>query len=309
MERLFFAGWSTKGGVIMVPEQRAYWTKFYEGAWQLRTDQVRRMMAEGERHPYRLIKRLETLERRHFLVRKDGEFRWDRRFTGGELLPCGTAPSQPFSLRGESLFLPYHTTANLHRVILDFIDETGPYDCIIELGCGFGRNIFELWYEGGPADIPYYGGEYTNSGVELARELAALEPGLNATFFHCDHTALDLSAVPHCKRALLFTMHSIEQVKAISPAWFAEAASVADQVVGLNFEPFGYQVADLGSASKVHKQSAEMRGWNQNFAEALKAARDGGTITLDFLATELFLAAPENPTSLAVWRSRGGVKR
>ncbi len=295
----------------MEPAQSEWWASFYEGAWAMRAQIFRQMIDEGERHPYRLIKRLEAQERRNRLVRTDdSEFAWVPRVPEGEaLLPCGTPVFRKRSLRGDFVTVSYHATANLHNVIIDYIAETGPYDAVVELGCGYGRNIFEMWYQGVPARMRYYGGEYTDSGVAIARELAALEPALDATFFHCDHTAPDFSSIPRLPRALVFTMHSIEQVKTISPSWFEEAASIADEVVGLNFEPFGFQLGDLGQASRLHRSVAEQREWNQNFAQALVAACNTGVVTLDTIMQEVFIGAEDNPTSLAVWRARDVPRR
>ena len=295
----------------MEPVQSEWWASFYEGAWAIRAQIIQQMIEEGERHPYRLIKRLEAQERRKRLQRTDaGGFAWAPRALEGEaLLPCGTPAFRKCSLRGDFVTVSYHTTPNLHNVIVDYIAETGPYDAVVELGCGYGRNIFEMWYQGAPARMRYYGGEYTDSGVAIARELAALEPALDATFFHCDHTAPDFSSIPRLPRALVFTMHSIEQVKVISPSWFEEAASIADEVVGLNFEPFGFQFGDLGQASRLHRAAAEKRDWNQNFGHALLAARNAGLITLDTIMQEVFIGAEDNPTSLAIWRAKDVPRR
>ena len=276
----------------------------------MRAKMIHTMIEEGERNPYRLIKRLENYERLYFpYKREDGSMYWTKKKRSGETIPGQTPAFRNFSFRGNIIPLPYHTTANLHRFLLDFIAATGPYDCIIELGCGYGRNIFELWYEGGPAEAPYFGGEFTRSGVELARELAALEPSLNATFFPFDHTAPDFSSVPYTRRALVFTMHSLEQVRLISTSWFQKTASVAADVTCVHLEPFGFQLQDLGASTQLHRQCAAKRGWNQNFVQTVLAARDAGIITPQYLGTELFISEPENPTSLAVWRATDASKQ
>ena len=85
--------------------------------------------------------------------------------------------------QGAELIVPFHSSFNFFDMLIDIIDETGPYDSIVELGCGYGRNLIEIFYRGGPTDVRYFGGEFTQSGVEIASKLAAATPKMNAKFF------------------------------------------------------------------------------------------------------------------------------
>jgi hypothetical protein len=152
--------------------------------------------------------------------------------------------------------------------------------------------------------VSYFGGELTESGVAIAAELAALEPRLDATFFRFDHLRPDLGAVPRTTRALVFTMHSLEQVKRIAPEFFLAISTVAREVTGLHFEPLRFQLSNLGPASQAHRDMMIANGWNQNFAAALSQAAQRYGFTTSFIATEMFLPTnAENPTSLAIWHS------
>jgi hypothetical protein len=105
-------------------------------------------------------------------------------------------------------------------------------------------------------------------------------------------------------RALVFTMHSLEQVKHIAPELFLAISRVARAVSCLHFEPFGFQVADLGPATQAHRELMVGNGWNQNFAAALSQACQQYGLKTSFMATELFLpTGHDNPTSLAIWHS------
>lgn len=202
------------------------------------------------------------------------------------------------------MVVPFHATDNLHNFIIDYIAETGPYDCILELGCGYGRNLLEIFFNGGPRDTPYFGGELTESGIAIASELAALEPRMNARFFRFDLLNPDLSAVPRVNRALVLTVHSLEQVKLIEPELFLAISRVAREVNCLHFEPFGFQVSDLGPATRAHSEFMVKNGLNQNFVAALTEAARRYGLRASFMATELFLPLhSDNPTSLAIWHS------
>jgi hypothetical protein len=144
----------------------------------------------------------------------------------------------------------------------------------------------------------------TESGVALAREIAALQPDFKPSFFHIDYLKPDVSAIPKVDRAFVFTVHSIEQVFNVDPELFRAIASLGRHVTCVHLEPFGFQVADLGPATKVHAKFAREQLWNHNFAEALFAARDRHWLTVQILATEMFVSADaDNPTSMAIWES------
>src|SRR5271166_3312449 len=51
---------------------------------------------------------------------------------------------------------------------------------IIDLGCGWGRSLFEVWLRGGPREATYHALEFTRAGRDCVQVLAALEPGMRA---------------------------------------------------------------------------------------------------------------------------------
>ncbi len=154
--------------------QQEFWREFYERAWATRAAFIRAMTDAGETNPYRILKRLEAHERKFRLSETQEEY--ERLWKGEENGPTGLPPFRSTTLRGHEIHVSFHATANLHNFIIDYIAKAGPYDSIVELGCGYGRNLFEIFYCGGPADIPYFGGELSESGVALGRAIAALNP-------------------------------------------------------------------------------------------------------------------------------------
>jgi len=290
----------------MAAHQSEGWRGFYEQAWAARATFMRSLIAAGETNPYRIVKRLEAHQRKFSVVASSTESRWEKQSWSKQLgeTPAGTPAFRLTSLRGSVMLVPYHARDNLHNFIVDYIAETGPYDAVIELGCGYGRNLFEIFYSGGPCETLYFGGELTESGVAMAGELAALEPRLQAKFFRFDHLKPDFSFLPPLRRALVFTVHSLEQVRLIPPEFFLAISRVAPAVSALHFEPFGFQVADLGPASQAHRELVDDKGWNVNFAASLAQACQQFGLKTTFMATEMFLPhdAP-NPTSLAIWHS------
>jgi hypothetical protein len=286
--------------------QEPLWREFYEQAWAVRADYLRGMIASGERNIPRLLRRFEAFERKYRV--KPGEnagltferTAWPKEF---EIGPAGVPLLRPSSFRGNALLVPFHAGDHAANFLVDYIDEAGPFNAIIELGCGYGRNLFDIFYGGGPQDVRYYGGELTASGVAVAQEIAALDPAMKASFFSFDYLEPALAIEP-VERALVFTVHSIEQVCQIDPGLFAVIAGAAKRVDGVHLEPFGFQLNELGPASRGHRDQAVENSWNLNFAAALQEAQRLHGIEVSSVVTEISLPAdPLNPTSLAIWRS------
>ncbi|MBR8465152.1 hypothetical protein KDE13_02080 [Campylobacter sp. faydin G-140] len=214
------------------------------------------------------------------------------------------------SLFGKALYVPFYVKNIIADFLIDAYDKTGPYDAIVELGCGYGRNLFDIFYRGGPIDVAYYGGEFTQSGVQIATELAAATPNMNIKFFHFNHLNPEISFLTsEIKRAFVFTCHTIEQVTMIPDNWFEVVASIASHVRCIHLEPFGFQVRTLGETTKLQKEMFNENQWNLNFIDALKSAVSKGTIVLDDTILENSLSDdPINSTSIAVWHSNLNTK-
>lgn len=211
------------------------------------------------------------------------------------------------SIAGKDIILPYHSSFNFCDFLIDAFDESGGYDCIVELGCGYGRNLFEIFYSGGATDIWYYGGEFTKSGVDIATKLANATPNMNATFFHFNHLEPNLDFIKQkgYKRAFVFTSHSIEQVKYIPQNWFKVVSGIAEYVRCIHLEPYGFQSKILGDVTQKHKEFIINQGWNLNFLQELLDAVERQEIVLDDTILEIGCASDAyNPGSIACWYSK-----
>lgn len=286
--------------------QEPRWRAFYEQAWAVRADYLHGLIAAGGRNIPRLLRRFEAYERKYRVKPGGAEglrferMQWPKEF---EIGPAGVPLLRLSSFRGNAMLVPFHAGDQPANFIVDYIDEAGPFDAIIELGCGFGRNLFDIFNGGGPQDARYYGGELTESGVAMAREIAALDPTMKASFFPFDYLEPALAIEP-ARRALVFTVHSIEQVCQIDPRLFAVIAGAAQRVDCIHFEPFGFQLTELGPASREHRDQAVENSWNLNFAAALLEAQQTHGVEVSYVVTETSLPIdPRNPTSLAIWHA------
>ncbi len=286
---------------------------FYEIAWNVRKQFVDSLIAEGETNPYRIIKKLESFERRYRLVVDRGAFgeglsgtaRWvplerDGRF---DVLPTGVPSYWESSHRGAPVVVPaYADYASIPaKWVIDFCRDE--WDCIVELGSGLGRNLFEIYYNGGPAKTKYYACEIAASGRKITETLAALVPELNIVTCAFDHRHPDFSFLEERGKVLFFTCHSIEQVDRIPARYFDLMADAADRVTCIHFEPFGFQISNAGEISKDQERLVREKNWNTNFLEVLNASRKTGKIKVTFMAQDVFTFDGSTPTSVALWHT------
>lgn len=307
---------SALDGDRTVPEggtQREMWRDFYQVQWSARRRFLDDRMAAGETSVMRLIGLLDKFERKFLFdqVRRygsDGSCTVDvtvvpRRFEG-ELTPAGVPPFRQSSLRGQMMSVPFHTPDAYVPFLADVIDAIGPVDAVLELGCGYGRNLFSLFHAGTPGGIPYFGGELSTDAQGLGNALAALCPEARVSLHPFDHLSPDLSFLPRVGHLFAFTVHSLEQVQDIGPAFFRTLAAAAERVTVVHLEPFGHQAQVLGPATARQKEHFTQARWNRNLWPMLERMQQDGVLRLDFAALELFLPADAgNPTSVALWRT------
>lgn len=287
------------------PSQNSFARLYYEKAWLKRLDFMKELVDQGEKNPYRIIKALERRER-HYVLNPNldtGECQWNPiQFEDcSQLLPSGFPVIQKWSLLGQVIDLPYYTASKIHDLLIDIIYRND-FDCIVELGCGYGRNLFEIYYNSGPRDIPYIGGELTNSGIEALNLLSSLNEDINIQAFKFDFLEPDLSFLDGFKRIFFFTCHAIEQVFRVPDELFKVMVLCSDDVKCVHLEPFSFQLdPPLGNTTEVQKKFILQREWNINLMELLTKAEKEGYLRIEAIGREIFCNT-DNPTSMAVWK-------
>lgn len=285
--------------------QLPHWQDFYEKAWAFRAKFLESQLESGA-NALQAIKELEKKERGYTLGVNDttGEVLYMKKEISEDephIKDTNIALYSKRGFNGNIIILPKHTSYNFTTLLIDLIDATGPYDAIIELGCGYGRNLFEIFYGGGPREAKYIGGEFTKSGVEIAQKLAKKAPKMKTEFFHFNHLEPKLPFKKPFKRAFVFTCHSIEQVMQINENWFDEVVKAGEFVRGAHIEPFGFQLKNSGPLSDMHKDFMIQNSWNINFAEVLRQALERKIIKDEQIFLEMGVTPDVNVGSLAFW--------
>lgn len=285
--------------------QLPHWQDFYEKAWAFRAKFLESELQSGA-NALQAIKELEKKERGYTLGVNDttGEVLYMKKEISDDephIKDTNIALYSKRGFNGNIIILPKHTSYNFRTLLIDLIDATGPYDAIIELGCGYGRNLFEIFYGGGPREAKYIGGEFTKSGVEIAQKLAKKAPKMKTEFFHFNHLEPKLPFKKPFKRAFVFTCHGIEQVMQINENWFDEVVKAGEFVRGAHLEPFGFQLKNSGPLSDMHKDFMIQNSWNINFAEVLRQAVERKIIKDEQIFLEMGITPDVNVGSLAFW--------
>ena len=285
--------------------QLPHWQDFYEKAWAFRAKFLEEQLESGA-NALQAIKELEKKERGYTLGVNDttGEVLYMKKEISDDephIKDTNIALYSKRGFNGNIIILPKHTSYDFTTLLIDLIDATGPYDAIIELGCGYGGNLFEIFYGGGPREAKYIGGEFTKSGVEIAQKLAKKAPKMKTEFFHFNHLEPKLPFKKPFKRAFVFTCHSIEQVMQINENWFDEVVKAGEFVRGAHLEPFGFQLKNSGPLSDMHKDFMIQNSWNINFAEVLRQALERKIIKDEQIFLEMGVTPDVNVGSLAFW--------
>ena len=285
--------------------QLPHWQDFYEKAWAFRAKFLEEQLESGA-NALQAIKELEKKERGYTLGVNNttGEVSYMKKEIGDDephIKDTNIALYSKRGFNGNIIILPKHTSYDFTTLLIDLIDATGPYDAIIELGCGYGGNLFKIFYGGGPREAKYIGGEFTKSGVEIAQKLAKKAPKMKTEFFHFNHLEPKLPFKKPFKRAFVFTCHSIEQVMQINENWFDEVVKAGEFVRGAHIEPFGFQLKNSGPLSDMHKDSMIQNSWNINFAEVLRQALERKIIKDEQIFLEMGVTPDVNVGSLAFW--------
>ena len=285
--------------------QLPHWQNFYEKAWAFRAKFLESQLESGA-NALQAIKELEKKERGYTLGVNDttGEVLYMKKEISDDephIKDTNIALYSKRGFNGNIIILPKHTSYDFTTLLIDLIDATGPYDAIIELGCGYGGNLFKIFYGGGPREAKYIGGEFTKSGVEIAQKLAKKAPKMKTEFFHFNHLEPKLPFKKPFKRAFVFTCHSIEQVMQINENWFDEVVKAGEFVRGAHLEPFGFQLKNSGPLSDMHKDFMIQNSWNINFAEVLRQAVERKIVKDEQIFLEMGVTPDINVGSLAFW--------
>jgi hypothetical protein len=177
-------------------------------------------------------------------------------------------------------------------------------DLIVELGSGWGRNLFALWLAAAPRRVAYVGAEYTAVGRLAADTLAALAPDMRFESRAFDFNKPALDSMPSARHAISFTVHAIEQIPHVGAGLTSFIAGLAHEVDCVHLEPVGWQL-DSAEPTWSSRRYAEQNDYNRDLVPVLLAAQNRDQIRIVRVEPDAIGVRPANATTLIHWRSHG----
>lgn len=197
---------------------------------------------------------------------------------------------------------------------------------IIELGSGWGANLFYLWLSGGPRAAAYVAMEYTETGREVTQLLAGTEPDLALTIRTFDYHRPDLSEFRTGERTVVFTSYSIEQITHLSDALFEELLAIPGLDRVIHVEPISWQLFAESAIDPLIavlsymvpprlsleidlRRRSRASGYNRDLISKLRKLERSGRIRIERIEKNYIGPNPINPATAIVWRRAGSGPR
>ncbi|MEY8240954.1 MAG: hypothetical protein RPT25_11460 [Cycloclasticus sp.] len=312
-------------------ENPTKWNEFYEHSWFKHKEIMISIIASGESHLMRIINllssdvrfsqendrisELEGHDPKLIFKSKNGYAMNDIRnvevidshfkITPKQHVPTGMRADIQVAHRNTYSLTSSYSKCDKINFLVDYC-RLRKFDAVVELGSGYSQNLIKLFYQGGPR-VPYYGGEFTQSGTECAQMLSDLTDDFELIPFRFDFRKPDFSMIGKYDNVLVFSCHAIEQVNLIPDDLLTKISALSKQVTCIHIEPFGFQLAPSGSENEVdknHRNFFHENGWNMNLLNQLLLHNRKKNIDLQYIGRNILGGSDSyNPSSLALWKS------
>jgi hypothetical protein len=180
---------------------------------------------------------------------------------------------------------------------------------IVELGSGYGKNLFRIWLNGGPVNANYVGLELTESGRRCASFLSSLEPRIRFQSRPFNYHNPALIGFDSLAKTFVFTSYSIEQIRKVCNSVFDQILALPGLHRVVHVEPVGWQrslenVVDPEERELMReaKRSASELSYNTNLLDLLERFQRGGRIVIEEGRFDFVAHRPNLPGTLLVWR-------
>lgn len=269
-----------------VSTRRAFVENQYENLWSGVADKFSTVSASGERD----LSRVHLFMRRNFGPDfEDEHLRKKYEQHESKLLETGYLMDRQL-IRVDGIDPRVVTLITDAVKMREAISTFGPgVRRIVELGSGWGKNLFNLFKFGAPLDAEYWGFELTATGRQLMERVGAeCAPtmGLRASGF--DYYDADFSLLKEQLETCVFTHHSIEQIPEIPENLIERIMNIPGFKVCVHMEPVGFQIKSdkwlVDSKNKKlmeqidtdNKRFAGKRNQNSNlYSTLMKFEREG----------------------------------
>ena len=290
-----------------------WWTDFYVEGSKHELAKVREIVEGGETNLYRAINLFQLWELTHKRQYEDGpgtlfyvkqEFKYADSF-----FPTGKPILTSTFLGGKMLKLPSYSKKHLGRFILDYLEHEGlAVDTIVELSAGWGRFLFDLYFNGSPSDIALISGEVSSEARQITEVLCDLDPAIPITAHDFDFYRPNLDFLKDTDSVLFFTHMAVMFIRELQREAILKMANSAKRVRCIHFEPVGFQVsAGQYMAAKMQGVVAGFKGFNQNLITLLEELHNENLITVRGLFKDIIVDVDRtHAISVVIWEGGSG---
>jgi len=190
---------------------------------------------------------------------------------------------------------------------------------IIELGSGWGTNLFYLWLGGAPRSAEYIAMEYTETGREVTQLVGNTEPHLALAIRPFDYHQPDLSEFRTSEKTVVFTSYSIEQITHLGDALFEELLAIPGLDHVIHVEPVSWQLLAESAIDPLIRllsnvvpprlsleidvrRRSRSHGYNKDLISKLRSLERAGRIRIERIVKNYIGPNPINPATAIVWR-------
>lgn len=200
-------------------------------------------------------------------------------------------------------------------------------DLLVELGSGWGKNLFLMYLQGLPRQLQYVACEPTRSGRRAAEILGGLEKDMDVITRHFDFYDPDLSFIEGRPDVLFFTNHAIEQCIHFNHRVIDMMLEKSGRCTCIHMEPVGWQRHPRSDAVKrmiaentiPKEMPVEIRSedllenamawaglfrYNTDLLEVIQDYQRSGVIDVEVIRYDIFGTNPFNPSSLIIWHKK-----
>lgn len=192
------------------------------------------------------------------------------------------------------------------EIFRDHLCRYLPSTALVELGAGYGRVILSLAQAGLLSDVALIAAEYTPSGINLIRHLAASHK-IPISVGSCDFSTAPITSMAYPEGCTIFTSFSTPYVRSYTTEFVRQIASHKPSIV-VHFEPF-YEHCDATTLlGAMQKRYIEINDYNRNLLTVLREAESSGLIDIVVDQPQVFGSNPLLPFSIVAWQpSQAGV--
>jgi hypothetical protein len=203
------------------------------------------------------------------------------------------------------------SVAGISGFIVEALAEACSADTqtVIELGAGWGRNLFLLHLSGRiAAKTDLYALEFAETARMAGTLIANTVPNLPFKAAGFDYHAPDYGAIPPSDApTVMATIHSIEQIPQLKRDVFLNLLARRPNLRGIHLEPVSFQIpADRRSMRPAQTSAAyaETHDYNRNLWTVLSKLEAENLIEIEEVVPDILGLNPSNAASLILWRAK-----